>query len=334
MKTSRFATPACFMSAALLWGLSAIISKDQALAGSPELSVGIRMTIVSIVMFIFCRLKGIGLFPPRRVIPTIVLQGSLFFSLGFIFFYYSTLYIPSGVSAILLSISAVVAAVASAAFFSQPLSRQKTVGVLLGIAGLAILFKPQVSVAMNEQLNGTGLLLGCAAACATGLGTVFGGKNQSLGTPVPLCMAWGAAIGASMSFLIAFVHRDEISIILSVKYFLGLGYLSLLGSCLAFFLYFKLVERIGAGAAASILATVPLIAVAVSVIFENLPLNQHLFLGGAVILVGNLLVLVEGLPFAVRGGAQGPAPSRNTDPSFKKGSSFQQRSKYEHRFER
>lgn len=298
MRTGRFKTPVYFVSAALLWGMSAIISKDQALAGSPEFSVGLRMVIVSVVMFLFCRLNNIGLSLPRHLVPTVLLQGVLFFSLGFILFYYSTLYIPSGVSAILLSISAVVAAVVSAIVLSKPLSKQKSIGVLLGILGLAILFRPQLSAALSEQFSGMGLFLGCTAACATGLGTVLGAKNQSLGAPVPLCMAWGAAFGAVASFLIIFFHQEKVSITLSLKYFLGLGYLSLLGSCFAFFLYFKLVERIGAGGAASTLATVPLIAVAVSIVLENLPFDQHLFWGGTVILFGNLLVLVEKLPLS------------------------------------
>ncbi len=234
----------------------------------------------------------------KRKLAGYSLSRNILFSLGFILFYYSTIYIPSGISALLLALSAVVSSIIAALFLCQPVSRLRATGILIAISGVVILFLPEVHAIFADRLDTggvrvTGLLIGCMAAISTAVGTVFGARNQARGIPIPVCMAWGAAIGATASVAAWAVNPAPISITFSLSYVLGLAYLSLFASCLAFFLYFDLVRRIGPGSAGSVLATVPLIAVIISIFFENLLLNWYIIMGGMTIISGNTLVLIK-----------------------------------------
>lgn len=290
--------PVFFVLAATLWGLSAFVSRDQALAGGPEFSVGLRMALVSLFMFLYCKARNLDVFISKENWLGVLSQGIFFFSLGFILFYYSTIYIPSGISALLLALSAVISCIIAALFLSQPVSRLRAIGILIAVTGVAILFLPEVGTLFVAHpgaggLSIKGLVIGCMAALSTAVGTVFGARNQAHGIPIPVCMAWGAAVGAAASVAAWAINPEPVSITVSLSYVFGLAYLSLFASCVAFFLYFDLVHRIGPGSATSVLATVPLIAIIVSILFEGLQISWQILVGGLTIIAGNSIVLTS-----------------------------------------
>ena len=56
-------------------------------------------------------------------------------------------------------------------------------------------------------------------------------------------------------------------------------------------LYLSLIKKIGANEAAYVAIIMPLIALGVSTIFENLVWTMSLFTGAALIILGNFLIL-------------------------------------------
>jgi drug/metabolite transporter (DMT)-like permease len=291
-------TPALFSATAILWGSSAIVTRSQAFAGPPEYSVVFRMLIVSLVMFGYCHLTKTSKTVSRDNWAGLLFQGVFFFGFGFVIFYHSTLYIPSGISALLLSFSSVIAAIVGWACLSKPISRRKAAGIGIGIAGLFLLVLPQILGARATELSLFGLGLAGCAAMSTGLGTVFAARNQSRGVPIATCMAWGALAGAIAALTWALTRGVLFEFAFSPIYFAGLAYLAIIASCLAFFMYFNLVDRIGPGSAASTLATVPLIAILISMLFEGLGPSWNLVFGGLAILFGNTLVMIDPKPAA------------------------------------
>nr|WP_308422386.1 DMT family transporter [Aliidongia dinghuensis] len=108
--------------------------------------------------------------------------------------------------------------------------------------------------------------------------------------PLP-CSAGGAAIGAVASAGWAVLTGRPLVLDLSAHYLASLIYLAIAASCGAFMLYFELVRRLGPGRAAYTLATVPVVALVLSTLFENLQLDGRIVLGAAAVLAGNILVL-------------------------------------------
>jgi drug/metabolite transporter (DMT)-like permease len=77
----------------------------------------------------------------------------------------------------------------------------------------------------------------------------------------------------------------------TLPYLLGLAYLALIGSVLAFACYLTLLGRIGADRAAYVTVLGPVIALAISTVVENFQWTIVAALGLAAVLVGNVLVL-------------------------------------------
>jgi drug/metabolite transporter (DMT)-like permease len=74
-------------------------------------------------------------------------------------------------------------------------------------------------------------------------------------------------------------------------YWIGLVYLALAASVLCFALYFPVVRRIGPGKAAYSSALVPIVAMALSTIFEGYRWSPLAALGGALAIGGMVLAI-------------------------------------------
>jgi len=81
---------------------------------------------------------------------------------------------------------------------------------------------------------------------------------------------------------------------LSPGYVLSLAYLTVFGSVIAFGAYLTLLGRIGAHRAGYATVMFPVVALILSMLFENLRLDLTMLLGFALVLTGNLLVLTVG----------------------------------------
>lgn len=280
-----------FAAVAILWGSSAIVTGHQASSGAPEVSVGYRMTLVFLTMALWCRLTGLSLRLAVTDLSWVAAQGVLFFGLAFVTFYHATTLIPSGIAALILSTSTLFAAALGWIGFGQAVTIRMMVGTGCGIGGLAIVAAPQFTTLGSDWPSLGGLVLALMAAACTGAGTVVAMRNQKAGIPTAVLIAWAALVGAIFCFALALSRGLSFAVDATPTYLTGLAYLAFAASCATFFMYFRLVQRIGAMRAAYTLATVPIVAILLSVLFEGLALSLPLLAGSAAVLVGNGLVL-------------------------------------------
>ncbi len=283
-----------FLATSILWGSSAIVTAQQANAGAPEVSVAYRLVLASLVMFGWSLARGHGIAVAKRDRFWVALQGVLFFGVSFISFYHATTLIPSGIAALVLSTSSLFAALAGWLFLSVPVTVRMLAGICVGLVGLAVIATPQFALfsSQGETLAGLGLAL--SAAAGTGCGTVVAMRNQRAGIPIVVLMSWTALCGALFAFALAVIGERSFAVELSLAYVAGLAHLAIVASCITFFMYFNLVERIGAASASYTLALVPVVALVISALFEDLTIDALVLSGGAAVLFGNILVLSAG----------------------------------------
>lgn len=283
-------TATLFLLAALLWGSSAIVTGHQAGAGPPEVSVFYRMVLVTVLMTGWCLVTRLNLAVPRRDRLWVLLQGVLFFGSAFIPFYYATTYIPSGLAALVLSTSSLVAAAMGWAFLRARIGWMTVAGLTCGIGGLAVIVWPQLADLTGGPDTAIGFLWALVAAGSVGCGTVIAARNQRAGLPIAVVMTWTGLAGALFALGWCLVARSSFAVDATPLYLLGLVYLATIASCVTFFLYFSLVQRVGPGRAAYTLSAVPLVAVILSILFEGLAPDMALAVGAAAIVAGNVLV--------------------------------------------
>lgn len=284
-------TAALFLATVLFWGSGAIVTSLQASASAPELSVAIRMFLVGSGMLGFSIATGKPITIMRGDRSWVAMQGILFFGLAFIAFYKATQGIPSGIAALVLSSSSLFAAVASRFLLDLRISRRAAIGIIFGLLGLGIVAAPQIfALHLNPQTL-KGFIWAAIAAIATGAGTAIAARNQRRGVPIPVLMGWGALCGCGFGFAWAVVVGTSLTIPVTTSYLAQLAYLAIVASCVTFLMYFTLIEKVGPARAAYALTVVPIVAMTISVIFEGLRVDTRLALGGATIILGNILIL-------------------------------------------
>jgi drug/metabolite transporter (DMT)-like permease len=99
------------------------------------------------------------------------------------------------------------------------------------------------------------------------------------------------AYGTGMLALYGFATGVEWRIEPTTAYVLSLLYLSILGSVVAFALYFTIARHRGYAVASYISALTPPIAMVVSVLFEDARFGWSAFAGLALVLAGQVLLI-------------------------------------------
>ena len=287
----RASTPRLFAAAVAIWGTTWIAITFQLGRAPPEASVAMRFAIASAVLFAYCRVRGLRLRFPVAVHGQLALLGLFMFCLSYLAVYRAETFLVSGLVAVGYSASPLVNLVVSRVAFGTPATRGVVVGGLLGVTGIGLVFSPELGRVQASPGVLAGALLTVGAVLASGVGNVFATRLDRLGVNVAQKMAWGMAYGSAGSALFALASGEGLSFSAAPSYLISLLYLAVFGSILAFAAYLTLLERVGAARAGYVGVMVPVVALAISGVVEGFAWGPTTFLGIAVVVAGNLVVL-------------------------------------------
>ncbi|WP_420403738.1 DMT family transporter [Nisaea sp.] len=280
-----------FALSALIWGTGAYVTTLQAGPVPVPVSVAYRMLLLAVCMLVVILATRTRLSIEREHIPWIAAHAATFFALNFICFYTSTHYIPSGVATLALSTSPIFATILSFLLFRDAIPLRAIAGMVLGMAGLALIVAPDIARLDAGGAVIRGMLWALGASLGTAIGTIIGARNHRRGLSAYTVNFWGGIGGAGICFAIALAGGMEIIIEPTLRYLGSLAYLGVVASAGAFLIFFALVARVGPGRAAYTFTTVPVVALVMSVLFEDVALGPLMIAGAAMILTGNVLVL-------------------------------------------
>src|ERR1700686_4947332 len=190
----------------------------------------------------------------------IALQGVLLFGVNYVGVYLSEQYLTSGLVAVGFSIVVFMNAVGMRLFFLQPIRPATIVAAIVGVAGVALVFWPEMLRFSNsgEQYHGVALALGATAVAS--LGNMVATRIHRRQLPVMQINAWSMLYGAVSVAVVAFATGQRFAFDVSWPYVASLIYLSLFGSALAFGAYLTLMRRIGADRASYTAVAIPVVA--------------------------------------------------------------------------
>jgi drug/metabolite transporter (DMT)-like permease len=280
-----------FFLCVVIWGSTWIAIKFQLGTVAPEVSLFYRFLVASAVLFIFCWWRKLPMkFTPRQHM-FMAAQGTLMFGISYIFVYHAEMYVVSGLVAVGYSASPLLNMVVVRMFYGTPINLRVTLGALLGIVGIVIIFWPEFAgmradgnVALGSAFTAIAVVI---SAVASGLVT----RNSHLGLPVWQTMTFGMSYGTLALLIISLVMGKSFPLPLTLPYLGSLFYLAILGSVVAFACYYTLLGRIGAGRAGYIGVMVPVIALFISAMFEDFRWQLATWIGIALSFVGNIIVL-------------------------------------------
>jgi drug/metabolite transporter (DMT)-like permease len=116
-------------------------------------------------------------------------------------------------------------------------------------------------------------------------------RGELAGASVAASTAWAMAYGAALLALFALITGRHWSFAPTLPYMLSLLHLALVGSVIAFLLYYGLARRRGYATASYISALAPPVAMLMSTLFEHRTWQLTALFGVALTLSGQVLLL-------------------------------------------
>jgi drug/metabolite transporter (DMT)-like permease len=254
---------------ALAWGTTWFTITLQLGVVDPVVSLVYRFALAALVLAAWALLRHepIRLTWPQHAAAAGV--GLFMFAADYAFTYAAELRIVSGLVALIFATLAFVNLVIFRMLLGQHAPRHAWVAAAVGAAGVALLSWSEVVQSRLDSATMTGIALAFGAVLLSGIGNVFAYRGEAAGAPLTTSTAWAMAYGALVLALYALLSGKPWSFEPTARYVLSLCYLALVGSVLAFTLYFGLARRRGYTMASYSLALTPLLAMVMSSLFEH-----------------------------------------------------------------
>lgn len=280
-----------FSIPALIWGTTWYAIKFQLGTVNPLLSVAYRFAIAGVLLLIICRILKLNLKFSLKSHFFILLQGLSLFSINYWLVYFAELNLTSGLVAIVFSLIIFLNIFFNSVILKAALRKEVLIGGILGFIGTLIVFKNEFQTFSLSDKNFYALILCLISVVLASLGNITSAYNQKKNLPVIQTNAFGMTYGAVFTFIVALIAGKEFNFVFSSSYIISLIYLALLGSIVAFGMYLKLIGNIGPDRAAYIILIVPVIAIIVSILFEDYNLHKSAIIGIVLLISGNFMAM-------------------------------------------
>ena len=244
-----------------------------------------------LVIAVWCGARGISLRFNAAQHGALAILGLTMYSVGYICVYLAEEHLASGLVAVGYSAAPLLAMFGMRLFFGQPLTVRMAAGSLFGIAGIVLVFWPEFERLSQNKSAMQGALLTALSVVVSVVGGLLAHRNFQRGLFGLPSMAWSMGYGGFFALLIALGLSRKLAIDLSPAYLVSLVYLALIGSVAAFAAWLTLIGRIGPARASYVGVMVPVVALSISTMFENLAWHPLMVLGMLVSIAGNVLVL-------------------------------------------
>ena len=186
--------------------------------------------------------------------------------------------LPGGVAATTGAIQPLLVALFAWAILNQKPSKLSVVAAITGFIGVGLLV-----LGPDAQLDTIGIMAALGGAGAMGLGTVLVKRWHP---PVSLMVftAWQLAIGGAMLLPVALVTEGRFEAVTRTNLW-GFIYLGIIGTGLAYALWFRGIDRLSPSAASYLGLLSPVVATLIGYVFLQETLATVQMLGIAVVLI-------------------------------------------------
>jgi drug/metabolite transporter (DMT)-like permease len=276
-----------FAATYIIWGSTYLAIRVAVATIPPLVTAGIRHSIAGAILLAWAYARGFR--PTRAHWISGLIVGALFFLVGHGSLHWAEQYVGSGLAALLIATEPMFILILAWSMGQQKISRLSAVGLGLGVIGVATLTGTELTVKGSSLLALLAVLVGSFAWSA---GVVISPKlklpSDAVGrTALPtIC---GAAMLLAAAGLTGEFHATHWASI-SLKSLLGLAYLIVFGSVVAFTAYTWLLQQCSPALVATHTYANPVVAVFLGWLLASEPLTPRVVLASAVILGAIVLV--------------------------------------------
>lgn len=276
-----------------IWGSTWIVIRDQLGTVPAQWSVAYRFAIATVGMALVTKWRGHSLRPGPGFLPVAAIVGVSQFVVNFNAVYFAEAYITSGLVATVFALLMVPNALLAWAWLGHKPTGRFLAASLVAIGGIALLFLHELkeNPTVDMSILWIGIVWTVVGLLGASVSNVYQARDAVKKHSLFAILTWAMGIGAAIDAIIAFVMTGAPVIETRPGYWLGLIYLALFASVLCFSLYYPVVRKIGPGKAAYSSAIVPIIAMALSTLFEGFHWTTLSISGASLALAGTVLAM-------------------------------------------
>lgn len=220
--------------APMVWGSTYLVTTELLPANSPLTAAMLRALPAGILLVLLT-----GTLPRGRWWPRLLLLG--FLNIGFFFYclFFAATHLPGGMAALVMSIQPLLVMALGYFLLNSTLSIKQMIASLMGIAGIALLV-----INNQAELNTQGIIMGMLGAVTMAYGLVM---TKRWGRPTGMSLlgftGWQLLFGGLILLPVAW-SIEGLPSQLSLSNLAGYSYLSIVGSVLAYSLWFRGIEKL------------------------------------------------------------------------------------------
>ena len=289
-----------FGLATLIWSSTWIVIKDQLgpdpeTAVPPAWSVTYRFALASVTMFALAMVRRNPIAIDRRTHWLAALLGLLQFFINYNSVYAAELYITSGLVAVVFALLPAPNAILAFLVFGRRTSRAFVAGSILAFVGVVLLFLQEIRTSeATPDAVALGIIFSLVAVLAASAANVMQLSEALRARPIVPLLAWAMLYGALLDGAYALAFQGPPVVESRIGYWVGLFYLGIVASAVAFALYYRVIRAVGPAQAAYSSVLIPILAMAISTVAEGYRWSALAVGGGVLALAGMAVALRAG----------------------------------------
>ncbi len=273
--TGAWLTPLELGLLGAIWGASFMFTRVSARDFGALPLVELRLALGAVVLLPFLW-RARASFTPG-LWPKLALIGAINSALPFALFAWAAQRAPAGISAITNSMAVLFTALVAYLFYGERIGRRRSVALVAGFAGVVVLASGRTAGASI----GAAVAAGTAAAFLYGIGANMIRRHLA-GLPAGAVAA--ATLSCSALLMLPFAVAEWPSHSIPAVSWLSAATLGVLCTGIAYTMYYRLIQRIGAARAVTVTYIVPLFGVAWAWLLLDEPLTVTMLIAGVLIL--------------------------------------------------
>jgi drug/metabolite transporter (DMT)-like permease len=284
-----------FIAVSLIWGTTWVAIKFSLVAFPPFSGAMFRFVVAIAVLWAYASFKRISLTIPRHLLGYVAGTGLLLYVVDYGLIYWAEQYLTAGVTAIFFaSLPLATALVSTITYKNEAFCYRKLTGILVGLVGIVIVFFDQVSATRFTAA----ILIACIAVVVAAIAAAFNVAiaKRHLMTLGAISLTVHQMIWGVGGLAVIATYLGEWS---TVRYsetaIAAMLYLGVMGSAIAFVLYYVLLKTMHASTLATITYITPLIAVATGWWFLGESISMRAIVGALIIFLGIAIIQFEPL---------------------------------------
>lgn len=269
---------------AAIWGASFMFMRVAAKDFGAMPLVEIRLVLGSLILLPFLWRARASF--PAKLWPRLALIGAINSAVPFMLFAWSAQRAPAGIGAITNAMAVLFTALVAFFFYGEKIGTRRTLALFSGFVGVVVLASSKTAGASV----GWAVAAGTFAAFLYGIGANLVRKHL---TGLPPAAVAAATLSTSALLMLPFAIAKWPAHSIPVQSWLAATALGVLCTGVAYAVYYRLIQRVGAARAVMVTYLVPLFAVAWAWLLLDEPLTVAMLIAGLLI-VGSVALSQRG----------------------------------------